>query len=316
MSFLDQLTPLNLQEEKQEFFADHSYNPQFVYAEPVEQASLEEYPKPTPELTALAKQILAKETGRTKDVEKELGRLLSQAEVTQKAEAFLKMHGLENKIAIIWSASFVSRATITKDTLKFKTLSQFRELETAGMLFHEIGTHALRRVNYEQQPWYRKKKKYGFGSYLETEEGLATLHGLLPMENKSLYKSAIRYLAVHFAQTLSFAELWTYLTPLIPEEEERWMVTVRQKRGLTDTTQPGLFTKDTLYFSGAIKMAKWLETNNFDLTDLYLGKLAAEDATKAREMNQAFVPRLPSFFMANCKAYQTDIEEINLYNRL
>ncbi len=316
MSLLQQLTPLNLQEEKQKFFADHSYNPQFTYKEIVSHERLGQYPATTSELTSHAEEIVAAETKRDFDATIQLGRLLSQAEVTQKAEAFLKMHRLENKISIVWSASFVSRATITKDTLKLKSLAQFRERETAGMLFHEIGTHALRQVNYEQQFWYRKKKKNGFGSYLETEEGLATLHSLFPLENKSLYRSALRYLAVNTSQTHSFAQLWEFLTPHINDEEERWMVTLRQKRGLTDTAKQGVFTKDALYFSGAVKMAKWLQTHDFDLTDLYLGKLAAEDAAKAREMNPSFPPRLPSFFVADRTTYQENIEQIILYNNV
>src|SRR3990167_4982153 len=318
MNLLQQLTPLNLNEEKQKFFADQTYNPQFVYAEQIDQAKLEQYPKPTPELLELAEHIVAKNVSETTEaeLEKKFGRLLTQQEVTQKAFTFLKVHGLEDRITIIWSASFVSRASINKDVLKLKSLSVFRELETAGMLFHEIGTHALRQVNYEQQPWYLKKKKYGFGNYLETEEGLAILHSLLPVGDKSLYKSAVRYLAVHFSQTLTFAELWNYLTPLVSDEEECWMVVLRQKRGLTDTTLEGQFTKDALYFSGAVRMARWLQKNNFDLTSLYYGKVATEDVQKAIELNSYFSPKLPSFFSTGKESYKNKIMEIITQNEL
>jgi len=315
MNLLQQLTPVNLDQEKQKFFSDQSYNPQFIYTESVDEDKLRQYPKPSQELVKLAEKIVAKKLEDPSPSEN-LGRILTQAEVTEKAKLFLQLHGLENRFSVVWSASFLSRATMTTNALKLKTVATFRELGTAGMLFHEVGTHALRRVNYEQQPWYRKKKKYGFSEYLETEEGLASLHSLLPIPNKSLAKSAIRFLATSHSQTKSFSQLWEFLSPLISDTEERWMVVARQKRGIADTALPGTFMKDALYFSGAVKMARWLTANKFDLTLLYYGKLAVEDIEKAMQLNPNFEPKLPSFFVTDKDMYTRNISAIVAYNNL
>lgn len=319
MSFLQQLAPLNLQEEKQKFFADFSYNPQFCYSGPIDQEKLTKYPHTTPELVALAERIISKKLPENNEaiLEKELGRVLTQTEVTQKAKLFLKMHNLDQEIEVVWSASFVSRATMTQTALKLKSTAEFREKETVGMLYHEIGTHALRTYNYKRQSWYRKKKKSGLhGSYLETEEGLAVLHSLIPVENKLLTKSAIRYLAAEKTTQLTFAQLWEFLSTYVLDPEERWTIIVRQKRGLTDTSQPGVFMKDAVYFSGAIKMIAWLQTNSFSLEELYIGKIAVEDLSTAIKIPGNVEPVLPSFYVIDREKYKQQIMEIAAANDL
>jgi hypothetical protein len=46
-----------------------------------------------------------------------------------------------------------------------------------GVLDHEIGTHFLRKFNEKNQIWYKKKDYYKMKNCIETEEGLASLHG-------------------------------------------------------------------------------------------------------------------------------------------
>jgi len=317
VNLLLQLTPSNAAAEKRKFFGDKSYNPQLTYEHPASLQQMSKHPKPDLETLAIATRIANAGSPKNQDPRNnDNDKLLTQKEVTAKAKIFLRMHGLAERYAVVWSASYISRATMTKKALKLKSIASFRERETAGLLFHEIGTHAIRQVNYEQQPWHRRKKKYGFSSYIETEEGLASLHSLLPVPNKLLYKPAVRYMAVHYSQTLSFAELWQFLTPYITDEEERWMVCIRQKRGLKDTTQPCIFMKDATYFSGALKIARWLSENNFDISKLYYGKLAIEDVDKAVELNPKFVPKLPSFFTTSREAYKNNIQEIIAQNKL
>jgi hypothetical protein len=185
-----------------------------------------------------------------------------------------------------------------------------------GMLYHEIGTHALRSMNYKHQPWYKKKKRYGFSEYLVTEEGLASLHGLLPQSFKSTYTQAIRYLAVGYAQDHSFTELWKYVNSYVENPERCWTICVRQKRGITDTSKPGGFTKDLVYFEGIIKMWVWLTKNDYRLNELYFGKLAVEDIGKALELNPDFEPVLPSFYTLNTDQYAEQIAEIGKVNKI
>jgi len=318
MSLISKLTPINLLEEKAKFLANPSYNPQFIYEEPVDVKTLIKYGLPQQKYIDLAQEILDRAYyGRNEqDLLMMEGPILTQTEVTGKTEKFLKLHRLEKRYKVIWSSSFVSRTTIDSSTIKYRIPSQFRKNELLGTLYHEIGTHALRRINYEQQPWFKKKKELGFADYLKTEEGLAALHSLMPSVNKYAYEMASRYLAVAYAQQHTFSELWKYIGKYIQDEETRWMVALRQKRGIEDTSQPGGFTKDLVYFEGIVEVWKWLKAHQFDPTSLYLGKIALVDVTKAMEFSQNFKPSLPSFFSINPEKYAQALIEIGNINVL
>lgn len=316
MSLLSRLIPLNLLEEKAKFMVDHTYNPQFVYSDPVTNLELSKHGTPQSKYVELAQEIVDKAYfGRNEhDLQLLEKASLSQAEVTQKIKLFLKMHQLEDRYHVVWSGSFVSRTTINRDTIKLRLPVDFRHEGLLGMLYHEVGTHALRQINYEQQPWFRQKKKYGFSEYLLTEEGLASLHSLLPHSYKSAFNVALRYLAVNYAQRHSFTELWQLMEKYVDDFERRWIVVLRQKRGLIDTSQPGGFTKDLVYFQGLVEVWQWLKARDFDITDLYYGKLAKEDVEKAKSLNPTFEPQLPSFFTLNINEYIDSLAEIGKAN--
>ncbi len=318
MNFLRLLTPINLQEEKERFFADNSYNPQFQYAGEIEEEKLAHYGVPQQNYLDLASSILEKayHNKTETDLTKLEGKILTQQKVTEKIETFLSMHGLLERYTIQWSPALVARASIDATTLRLKTTAKYQEESVLGLLYHEIGTHALRQVNYEQQPWYKKKKKNGFSDYLRTEEGLAGLHSLLPKKNKLAYTSAIRYLTVKKAQDCSFVEVWNYLATYIDDLETRWMVCVKAKRGLKDTGKPGGYTKDLVYFEGILETWEWLKNHDFDIEPLYLGKLAAKDAEKARMLNPDFKPTLPTFFHLNKETYRDTLRTIGRENEL
>lgn len=313
---LSQLNPINLLEEKEKFFQDNSYNPQFMYAEPISEGELTHYGLPQKDIIDNA-ELVVKEAyfGRNqKDLLMMEGPIISRDEVTQKIRNFLALHKLERRFNIVWSSSFVSRTTITQDTIKLRSNAEFRKESLIGMLYHEIGTHALRRINYEEQPWFKKKNKFGFKNYLRTEEGLAILHSLLAHTYKSSVAAALRYLSVDYAATHSFVELWDYLLPYVDNPEARWLLTFREKRGLADTSQPGGYTKDLVYFEGAHQVAVWLDKHNYDCTTLYFGKLDIADVEKAVEMNPDFQPLLPSFFVTDTEKYAKNLHEIAIFN--
>lgn len=318
MSLIARLTPTNLQTEKEKFMADQTYNPQFEYEGEVSEEELVKYGLPKPELLEKAREIVDKAYSKYQTESKLLeldGPIIPQQEVDKLVNDYLKMHKLEEKIKISWSSTFLSRASITPDTFKLKSTATFRKQDTIGLIYHEIGTHALRRINYEQQPWFKKKKKNGLThNYLITEEGLAGLHSLLPRENKSAYSSALRYLAVDLAQRASFVELWGFLTPYVDDLEKRWMICVRQKRGVKDTSLAGGFSKDLVYFQGINEVYNWLTGNDFNLKDLYLGKISYHDVDKAKKLNPDFIPILPSFYLADTQRYSQEILRVGIEN--
>lgn len=316
MSFLTDIIPTNLNEEKEKFFADNTYNPQFSYKNNIDQEKLTQYKQPTQKYLDIAEKILKKAYFGRNEAELTMmeGHIVSQKDVEKTIHTFLQMHGLQKRFNIIWSSSFVARTSITSDTIKLKLPANFRKEGLLGMLYHEVGTHALRRINYEQQPWFKKKKKFGFSDYLKTEEGLATLHTLIPHSYKSAFNSALRYKAVSVAQEKSFVETWNMLGKYVQDPDRRWTMTFRQKRGLTDTSKPGGYSKDLVYFEGLVDVYRWLEKNDFDITSLYFGKLSTKDVKKAEDLNPNFKPALPSFFTLSKEKYAQEIKKIGEFN--
>lgn len=314
---LSNLNPINLLEEKAKFFSDTTYNPQFIYADPINTDELLEYGVPNQKKVDQAQEIVDKAYfGRNhQDLLMTEGPIVPHPVVTERITSFLALHNLEKRFKIVWSSSFISRATVNSDSIKLRSTAEFRKEGLIGMMYHEIGTHVLRRINYEQQPWYKKKKKFGFKSYLTTEEGLAALHSLSARSYKSAATIALKYLAAYQAQHHSFAEVYNYLEKYTDNPETRWLTTLRQKRGLEDTSQPGGYTKDIVYFEGAGRVAKWLDEHKYDCTWLYFGKMDIDDVNKALELNPDFEPVLPSFFVSDKNKYAQNIYDVAEYNQ-
>lgn len=313
---LSSFTPTNVLEEKAKFLADNSYNPQFIYPEPIPTEALTKYGSPDPQHLAIAQRILSStiQTISPSQLRKSQGRVLSESEVKQTIANFLKLHQLEHRFSVSYSASYVARTAAAADQLKIRLPMEYRQKSLQGMLYHEVGTHVLRRINYEQQPWYRKKNAYGFSEYLPTEEGLATLHSRIPHTHKVAFTQALHYLAISTALQQSFVEVWQAVLPYSDSLEQCWAFSLRAKRGMIDTSQPGGNTKDITYLDGMIAVWKWLKEREFDVTPLYFGKLALADVDKAVALNPDFSPQLPLFFTKDRKKYQKEMLEIGTAN--
>ena len=315
MSLIQKLTPTNLEEEKQKFFdKNFNYNPRFRYANEVNPSWLTRYGLPEPDLLNLAAKIVqtAKQTRPPSE-----GEFIRTGEVYKLVDRFLKMHRLDKRYQVIMDPTIHTVASATSNLIKLYPEAKFTRNTILSTIYHEIGTHVLRRVNYEKQPWYKKKKRFGLTTnYLKTEEGLAVIHGRLPKNNKLADNIALKYLAVAQAQKLSFKDLFAWLEPYVVNPTKRWRLTVRLKRGLADTGQPGGFTKDLLYFAGLVKVWRWLKKHDFQIDDLYYGKVAIEDLAIAKELNPNYRPILPSFYLADKDKYRQQVLEIGRANFL
>lgn len=312
------VTPTNLSSERERFLADPTHNPQFTYEEPIVVAELTEHGIPQPQIVEQAQEVLDRAYfGRNEaDLMAMQGQVCSHQQVLTTAQSFLDLHHLSDTINVKFSSSFHSRATMSATTLKIRLPIDFRREGLLSALYHEVGTHALRTINYQQQPWYKKKKKYQFGPYLRTEEGLAALHGLIPLSYKLNYVGALKYLTIHWGQQYSFLEVWQRLGKYVQNPDRRWIMTSRAKRGLTDTSQPGGFSKDLVYFEGMLEVWRWLRSHNFDPTLLYYGKFGYADVEKAIQHNPAFQPQLPSFYLSSPQLYAQQLLEIGQINMI
>lgn len=307
---LKDLVPLNLLEEKQKFIeSGFTYNPQFRYTRSVSVNYLQKQGLPEEKYLLLAQNVIQNHTF----IEKTAPSFLSQENVEKQLIDSLKQYRLEDEYRIIFSDSFISRVAVhTGDKhIKFRLPLELDQENLTGIIHHEIETHLLRRYNYEQQLWFKKRKKYGLSlEYARTEEGLAVVHELLDRQDKSLFKSALNYLSVDLALHSDFRTVFDFFYQHFNQDfESSWFLTLKKKRGLTDTARPGCITKDIVYFEGAIVVLEWLKTNDFTLEKLYYGKIALEDADKAVGLSLDYQPITPIFFQDKAD-YQRKISQI------
>ncbi|XP_074864975.1 microtubule-associated tyrosine carboxypeptidase 1 isoform X3 [Carettochelys insculpta] len=270
------LRPLNVEEEREKFFQScYTYDPQFEYEEPVPTAVLEKYRDASDQfITQVVVQL-------TED-------LLSQAVMM-----------VEN-----------SRPTLVIN------LAGARQYWMEGMLRHEIGTHYIRGVNNARQPWHSAegRKRYGLKPANPTEEGLASLHSVLFRKQPFLWRAALLYYTVHQASRMSFSALFQHLERYAQDARVRWEYCVRAKRGQTDTSQPGCFSKDQVYLDGILRILRHRKTIDFRLLAA-LGKVSYEDTEELKKFGALEKARIPHF-MRDLERYRQQLEHIMVTNRL
>ncbi len=319
MSLVQDLTPINLEEEKQKFFDNNfKYNPQFKYKNLITINQLYKYGKPKSKPLELAKLILEEAFfGKTETELREIeGEVITKELANNIFKDFLEKNKIQNQIKIKWSKEFPGKASFYLDTLKLRLPPWHRQKEFLGTIYHELGTHALRRINYEQQPFFKKKAQYGFIDYMVTEEGLASFHTLLAKNFKIDYMSALNYVTCDIAQHNSFSDTFSFVAKYLQDKERCWQYTYKLKRGLYDTSQGGGFTKNIVYLEGMIKVWNYFKKTEFDLEGLYFGKIDADDVEKARELNDGYQPVVPHFYKNNRKKYLEKILLIARSNHL
>lgn len=319
MAKLSDLIPINLDTEKAKFFAaNFDYNPQFVYQKNILKTELEKYGKPKWWYLFLAKRILNQYLKNQVITENTNNReeYLKQDIIEKKIKQRLDDYGLTNKYEVVFSKNFISRISVNnnKKIIKVRLPIKIHLIEIEATLNHEIDTHILRQLNYEQQPWFKKKKKYGFKPYLRTEEGLAIINELIASKKQLAYKSAINYLAVNLALKSDFKTVFKFFYNINHNPERAWTWTLKKKRGLTDTKQKGAFTKDLVYFEGLIEVLNYLKKNQYDVSKLYYGKISVKDIKKAEKIGINKQLILPKFLTENTQEYINALKELRSHN--
>jgi hypothetical protein len=140
-------------------------------------------------------------------------------------------------------------------------------------IVHEVGTHALRGHN-GFETGYEVFGKPNLPSYLDDEEGLAMYneeqYGLL--RSIDLKKRAAYVFAIYLSQNMSFRQIYDAVHALSPRKSA-FDVTFRIKRGLSDTSKPGCYSKDQVYLRGFLKLRRRLEKDVVGYKYMYAGKI-------------------------------------------
>lgn len=249
---------------------------------------------PTELETLRARNILEK---RKRFLKKKIkAKFLLAHEAKDVALEYLKNLGIEGVRVEIQGGRSV-RVSVEKKsgTVYIAAGSKFGPRSLQGVLAHEVGVHVVRGVNAKTQPL--QLFEIGTAGYLACEEGLATIARKMVTENPYFVSTSYFVIASDIGSRGSFRETYNVLRKLGATEENAWKYTFRVKRGLGDTSKPGVFAKDAQYLLGAFAIEKYLQEGG-KLHDLFIGKVSPEDVKLLSGIEGLVAPRIiPEFFV-------------------
>lgn len=319
MGLITDLTPLNAAAERKKFLAQDNYNPQFEYVRSFSSEELHKYGQPHPAYFKHAQQMLA-DYGipeGSKPLEKQTSdrQFCTKEEIEQVTTTLLTKLNLPS-LAINFSHKLTSQVMIGKKSIRFRLPIKFTKESLVNKLNHEVQTHYLRRYNQSLQSWNLQTVKHQPRAFRTTEEGLANLHSYIDRPDHILRKTYLNYFAAYSANKLSFRELYDQLLELGVKETLAWNLTLKQKRGLKDTSKPGSgFPKNHVYFEGTVKVWDWLNNKNNDPHQLYWGRISLQDLPEVRKLSLNDEIIYPTFY-DDMEAYRQFIAIIGEENQL
>ena len=234
---------------------------------------------PDPELQRLSRDIL--EGRRKLDCAPDLDhndtgeRLNAWAMAEEMRSALARMEIRDWKVIVLGEMSARMSVSARHKEVRIKSDSAFSLPDRDRLIVHELGTHVRRACN----GFNTGLLNLGLGleRYMATEEGLASFmeqkHGLLRHSMTLIY--AYRALGAHFAHHNSFADTFRALLDVGASPEIAWDVTLRVKRGLTDSARTGGNPKDYVYLHGHQIVTTFLTQGGCE-EDLFIGKVAIE----------------------------------------
>ncbi len=288
MNLIQYLTPTNLAQEKERFFASKSYNPQLEYrwqepevrewvrekedlqslfaalntqnADEVQQVASEYFD------TALIPSFLEEAKRITSHVPERLPAQPIQNVVTAFKEAFSFFGLAEHSVEILDQHGFNFRPVSQEKKIVVSRYLNLDFFSIDGEVKHEM-VHILR---------YENGKTNGIPpalDYLPTEEGLATYcqdytgqHG-----ESSLFQHAAEYSMTEVSLQSSLRDTITYLQDLGFSPELAWQRAIRHKFGFRDTSLPGDIMKPSMYFYHQQKIKALSQEEKYRL---FVGKIA------------------------------------------
>ncbi|XP_077895978.1 putative tyrosine carboxypeptidase MATCAP2 isoform X1 [Ictidomys tridecemlineatus] len=321
---LTAIKPTNLEKEKLRFFkSDYTYNPQFEYANPALPSVLAKHSNASNRFLKQSINIMELTLQKYGSYEKfeqaTGGSLLSKPRIWNHVRKYMMKEGCLGEIVVHLTEDLLSRASMTVvngcPTLTIN-VSTAREHWLEGMLRHEIGTHYFRGINNLQQPWnsWTGRKKHELKPNNPTEEGLASIHSVLFRKDPFLWRAALLYYTVYQASQMSFCELFKDIGKFVKDPNTRWDYCVRAKRGWTDTSQPGCFSKDQVYLDGILQILRYRDSIDFHLLTA-LGKVSYEDVDRLKGLAVTENMRVPHF-LQDYDRYMEHLEKIMEVNEL
>ena len=242
--------------------------------------SEELYSRPPPSLVEQAYSILKK----TLPCEQENKRITARL-AKKMMEEYLSKQGISDWSVVLNGAmSADCMVQKARREIVLSSRASFSDSSLRRLQVHEIGTHVARWRRGKQMPYGVFAR--GLPGYLATEEGLAAHmekeHGCFDTNRLRIY--AGRVVAVHTALTSSFSRVFKELTALGFDNKQAYKMAQRAKRGLSDTSLQGGFTKDHVYLLGIELVDEFIRAGGDVNYLMGFGKIGVEDVVMVREL--------------------------------
>ena len=114
-------------------------------------------------------------------------------------------------------------------------------------------------------------------------------------------------------ETMTFEQLYNHMETYVKDENERWKLVTRVKRGISDPNTVGSYARDQAYFEGACRILENIDNIDFKL--LMSGKICLDELDSLADVAKLENIRLPKFFK-NMKKYKEKIRQIAVVNGL
>jgi len=168
--------------------------------------------------------------------------------------------------------------------------AKFSEKRIQSLIVHEIETHILTAEN-EQDKAYEIFNR-GLADYLITQEGLAVYNVTTQSKTtiRGSYKALALMIATKTAMNGSFVETFEKVLSYGIPIDHALRIALKTKRGISDTSMKGSFTKDTIYYKGFKEVSKYVEEGG-KIADLYIGKINIHDLSTVKEITGLTEPK-------------------------
>lgn len=185
---------------------------------------------------------------------------------------------------VVTSSNMAARVSVEPEskTVYVNSGKQFSYNDSIRLQVHEIDTHVLRTENGMNRGYLVLSS--GTPNSLIHEEGLAIFNefkeGVADSFSNSLYGA--RFLA-GLNISKSFFDIFDMLIRLGCDEYLSMYVVSRFKRGLEDTSLPGGFIKDYVYFQGLLELTEAVERDPSIYNKMYYGSISLRDVLSLEE---------------------------------
>lgn len=273
--------------------------------------SIDRFGMPSPILFRNAARILR---GRTKiynlvDTSKvKSKRVLRYDEISQVFEKIFEaydLRGWTTEKSMNISKNGVKVGIKRKEVLMDPDIEK-KPFELRKTIVHEL-THVFRSVN-GAATGIDALAKPNLPKYLEVEEGLAghneEMMGVLT--SSALRIRAAKTWAMYYGRDMTFRELYNLCLGIMPRKTA-FKTVYKIKRGLGDTSQPGLYTKDLAYFRGFRIVRRKVKKDKTLYRKLHAGKI---DFKQVKWVDDGLIPK-PKYVPSREK-YEKVFKEVGI----